>query len=98
MRVYRDVLGRDAAPAEVSAWQAVGNHAAIAIGILSSTEAHKARVAEDYRKLLRRLPDPGGLTAHTELLDRGLHPDVVKVSLLTSPEYLGTGAGDDLWT
>lgn len=44
-------------------------------------------VAQVYRDLLRRHPDPGGLAAWTDLLDRGVsRVDVVR-QFQTSPEY-----------
>ena len=87
-RVYRDVLGRGAAPNEVAAWQTRPSRHAVATGILASSEAHKVTVTGYYHKFLHREPDPAGLAGHTATLDQGKHPDTVMAAMLLSAEYL----------
>ena len=86
-KLYRDVLGREASPPEITAQQTRPNRRAVATSILGSNESHKALVTSWYQKFLRRAPDAGGLAAHTATLDKGVHPDTVLVEFLLSSEY-----------
>jgi len=86
-KLYRDVLGREAAAHEVTAWQLRATRLEVAKGIVGSNEAHKTTVENWYRKYLRREPDGEGLSAHLGKLNSGTHPDLALAEFLTSEEY-----------
>ena len=91
--LYRDVLGRGAAPDEVAFWveqQARGqSRTAVALGFLLSTEHLSTVVDGYYEHLLRRGLDPTGQATWVARLQAGGRDEDIIGGILASDEYWG---------
>src|SRR5262249_24691521 len=107
--LYRDILGRAASPAEVSAWEHVIEPGALSrtaiVSALENSTEHKIQVIRGYyQKYLGRSPQAVGINTWLNFLARGGNLDQVLVGILSSPEYLArhgntmTGFDDALFT
>lgn len=88
--LYRDVLGRAAAPSEVGYWVSVARHGGIgpvALGFLLSTEHLVAVVDGYYLTLLDRSIDPSGAQSWTALVQRGYRVEQIIAGIIASDEY-----------
>jgi Domain of unknown function (DUF4214) len=101
-RLYQDLLGRAAGPAEVSYWSgrmAAGTgRDAVAAAVLNSPELHGHVVDGDYQLLLGRGPDGGGRAYWVSVLGGGADNEAVEAGFAGSNEYFasrgrGTSAG-----
>ena len=94
--MYRNALGRDPAPGELSAWVAQlaggGSRAALVQVLLNSPEFQTARLARLnafllYAAILSRDPDPGGMAAWVAFLQGGAPLDAAIAGFIGSPEF-----------
>ena len=97
--LYLNLLGRDAAPEEVSAWvttlNRTGDPAQVAQGIAGSTEFQTNLVRLNYAALLGRAPAPAELDAWLGQLQGGLSEAGLQTAVLASAEYLARAGGTD---
>ncbi len=91
--LYQHVLGRSAAPEEVSFWTsrlaAGASRASVALGFLLSTEHLTSVVDAEYRVLLRRGIDPSGVGTWVSQLQSSVRLEQVIGSIVASDEYYG---------
>jgi hypothetical protein len=89
--VYNDLLGRTGSLAELNLWVNVFNaqgQAAVANGILRSSEALGRVVDSFYLRFLGRQSDAAGRAAWISTLQNGASLESVEAGFITSPEYL----------
>ena len=95
-RLYLDVLGRGADPAEVAYWVSrvdapgVGRHG-VAMGFLLSTERLTTVVDGEYQHLLGRRIDPSGRQTWVGLIQGGVRLEDVIGGIIASEEYFARG-------
>jgi hypothetical protein len=90
--LYNDLLGRTGSLAEIDMWVNLYNaqgQAAVANGILRSSEALGRVVDSFYIRFLGRQSDAAGRAAWINTLQHGSTLESVETGFLTSPEYLG---------
>jgi hypothetical protein len=90
--VYNDLLGRTGSLAELNAWVNVFNaqgQAAVANGILRSSESLGRIVDTFYLRFLGRQSDAAGRAGWINILQHGASLESVEAGFITSPEYLG---------
>jgi len=89
--LYHDVLGRALDATGAAAWGTSlaqgASHAAVALQILTSSEARQDLVAQDYRAFLHRPSDPAGLAFWLGQLQTGTRDDAVTAGFLGSDEF-----------
>jgi hypothetical protein len=102
-RLHQDLLGRDAAPAEVASWagrvdsgELTRTNAALAIE--GSTESRFRQLQKIYDELLHRSLDSSGSATWLRFLQAGGTLEQVRAAVLGSDEYYqrrgdGYGAG-----
>lgn len=92
-RLYRHVLGRDPAQAEVSFWQARlaqgQSRYGVAIGFLYSSEHLTSVVDGYYGELLYRHIDPVGASTWVGLIQHGSRDEQIIAAIVASDEYRG---------
>ncbi|MGI0131215.1 MAG: DUF4214 domain-containing protein, partial [Thermoplasmata archaeon] len=102
--LYHDVLGRTTmpAPTEISYWVgrliAGDSRGHVAAAFVASTEAHQDLVQGDYKLMLGRPADAGGLSYWTGQLDNGAFNEAILGLFGGSPEYYANpkkGNGND---
>jgi hypothetical protein len=89
--LYNDLLGRTGSLAELNLWVNVYNaqgQAAVANGILRSSEALSRIVDSFYIRFLGRQSDAAGRAAWINILQQGASLASVETGFITSPEYL----------
>jgi hypothetical protein len=89
--LYDDLLGRTGSLAELNLWVNVYNsqgQAAVANGIVRSSEALGRVVDSFYLRFLGRQSDSAGRAAWINLLQHGASLESVEAGFITSPEYL----------
>ena len=90
-QLYRHVLGRDAAGAEVQAWvgalAAGGSRYAVAMGFVLSTERLATVIDGYYTAFLRRPIDPVGRQAWVAAVQGGVRTEEIIAGILASNEY-----------
>jgi hypothetical protein len=97
IRVYQDLLGRQATAEEVGYWRGqlgagMGRDAA-GYAVLNSSEFHGHVVDGDYRLLLGRGPDGTGRAFWTSVLNGGAHNEAVEAGFAASDEYYSVRGG-----
>jgi Domain of unknown function (DUF4214) len=89
--IYTDVLGRAIDPSGMRTWSDAlaggASRNAVALAILASLESDRIEVANLYRQLLHREPDPSGLDSSTTALQAGLANETLIAFLTGSDEY-----------
>ena len=89
--LYADVLGREAAPAEVAFWtgrlDAGATRYDVAMGFLLSTEHLTTVVDGIYQQLLGRGLDPAGLRTWVGILQAGGRDEAIIGGIIASEEY-----------
>jgi hypothetical protein len=88
--LYNEVLGRTGSLPELDSWVAILNsqgQAAVAKGILRSSEALGQIVDGFYLRFLGRQSDPGGRANWISFLQHGGTEEQLENLFLTSPEY-----------
>jgi hypothetical protein len=90
--LYADVLGRDVQATELAGWELIseipGGRSGVIEGILSSNEAYRRIVDNDYLDLLGRQADPSGEQFWLDALASSkASPSVVAEAFLASDEY-----------
>jgi VCBS repeat-containing protein len=100
--MYRDLLGRTPAGAEVNGWvQAMSAGAtprSVALGFAASAEREAARVRQDYQTLLGRTPEAAEVAAWVSAFTGGLTNEGLVAGFLASSEYYNNpakGNGDN---
>jgi streptogramin lyase len=98
MRLYEDLLHRQADGAGLAGWTALldqGMSTADVARLMESTPEYRTKAVDRlYEKLLDREPDSGGLAAGLNFLAAGGTPEQIRASILSSAEYLaGHGHG-----
>lgn len=98
-RVYQNVLGRTADPGGLAYWTSLLQASTIDRGglLLAFSESAENQLRTSgtvnatlgYVGLLRRSPDPSGLSYWASQLQAGLPISVFAATVLTSPEYTG---------
>ncbi len=91
--LYQNVLDRNPAPGEATAWPnalAQGqSRAQIAAGFLSSAEHVQDEIVQLYGQLLDRPPDPSGAAAWELMFANGLAFEQAAAGIAASAEFLG---------
>lgn len=95
-QLYRHVLGREAAPAEVAGWTGVlaaggGGRGSVALGFLLSTEHLVTVVDGYYQQLLGRGIDPTGSRSWVAAIQGGHRVEEIIGGIVASEEYFGLG-------
>lgn len=95
---YRDLLLREASPAEIELWanlldQGTLNRAGVVQGIEASLEYRTLVVQQLYQRYLGRAADAGGLVAFVNFLGTGATIEQAQAILLGSNEYFVTQGG-----
>ena len=89
--LYEDVLGRQAAPAEIASWvrilQGGTSRQAVSMGFLLSTERLNTVIAGHYSHLLGRGIDTAGQAAWVAILQAGGRDEAVIGGIIASDEY-----------
>lgn len=88
--LYQDVLGRNAANAEVSYWVGVSAHASlagIAYGFFTSDEHRLGLIGGWYQQYLHRSCDSGGSSFWLNRMKQGLRQESLQGALVASAEY-----------
>lgn len=89
--LYRHVLGREAAPSEVTAWTAAlaqgGTRQQVAMGFLVSYEHLTDVVDTYYRQLLGRGIDPAGAHGWVVAIQGGVRVEAVIAGIVASYEF-----------
>jgi hypothetical protein len=97
--VYRDLLGRNPDPAELSTWRDLldaGNpRTQLPAAILSSDEYFSHVVTQWYQVYLHRPADPVGLSAWVNAMRSGTTDEQVIAALVGSTEYYTDSGGID---
>jgi hypothetical protein len=97
MRLYVDLLGRQADSAGLAHWSALldrgVSRAQVALSIEQSLEYRKDEVQALYAHYLHRNADPAGLAVFTNFLAHGGTLEQVAADLVGSGEYYQTRAG-----
>ena len=93
-RLYRDVLDRDAAAAEVRSWtgrmrMTSAGRGRVARGFLLSTENLRAVVSGFYQAYLGRAIDPAGRAHWVSAMQSGAREEQIIGGIIASAEYLG---------
>lgn len=90
-KLYANVLGRTAAPDEVSAWTTAisggSSRGEIALGFLISSEHLSTVIDGNYQHLLGRGIDPTGQAGWVGAIQQGTRLEAVIGSIVASPEY-----------
>jgi Domain of unknown function (DUF4214) len=90
--LYNNLLGRPGSLAELNGWVSILNsqgQAAVANGILHSSESLGRIVDSFYIRFLGRQADTAGRAAWVDILQQGASLEAVEAGFITSPEYLG---------
>ena len=89
--LYRTILGRTGSTSEINLYvQLLANgmsRAAVARGILYSTEAAELTVNAFYAQFLQRSADATGLAMYESQLESGVNPSLVAAEILASAEF-----------
>jgi hypothetical protein len=100
--MYRDLLGRTPAGAEVNGWvQAMSAGAtprSVALGFAASAEREAARIRQDYQTLLGRTPEAAEVAGWVSAFTGGLTNEGLVAGFLASSEYYNNpakGNGDN---
>lgn len=92
-QLYQDVLGRAGSEAEIKGWlgaslAGVKTRRNVVTAFVTSDERRALAIADTYRQVLDREPDPDGAAAWLDAMRDGSSIESVRVAFLSSPEYL----------
>lgn len=100
MRLYRELLRRDAEDAGLAAWSGAldrdGDRMAIVRGILASREYRERVVRQLYLTYLHREAEPAGLEAFVTFFNQGGTVEQAAAVMVGSDEYFQTRASNNI--